>query len=116
MVVELSGGLKQRTSLGCALLHRPPLLLLDEPTIGLDPRLRLQFWDYFRVQAASGTTILITTHIYEEARNCTRLGLLREGELIAQGSAGELQREAGTDDLERAFLYFMNHAVSGGGR
>jgi ABC-2 type transport system ATP-binding protein len=107
VVGALSGGMKQRVSLGCALLHRPRLLLLDEPTIGLDPRLRLQFWEYFRAQAASGSTILITTHVFDEAKYCRHLALLRSGSLITAGGTEELMRAAGVSDFEQVYLHYI---------
>ncbi len=106
-VEELSGGMKQRVSLGNALIHKPKLLLLDEPTIGLDPRLRLQFWDYFKKLADEGTTILVTTHIFGEAKSCSHIAFLRTGELIACDEIDNLLRKAGTQDIEKAFLYYI---------
>jgi len=78
-----SGGMKQRVSLACALLHRPRVLLLDEPTAGVDPRLRSEFWKHFRDLARSGTTLLISTHQMDEALYCDRLAVLSDGQLIA---------------------------------
>ncbi|MGZ4847618.1 MAG: ABC transporter ATP-binding protein, partial [Halobacteriota archaeon] len=74
VVRNLSGGMQHRVSLACALLHEPPILFLDEPTVGVDPRLRESFWDYFEGLRDSGTTILITTHYMDEARRCSRIG------------------------------------------
>ncbi|HWG91457.1 MAG TPA: ABC transporter ATP-binding protein [Candidatus Thermoplasmatota archaeon] len=108
VVSRLSGGMRHRTSLVAALLHRPELLVLDEPTVGVDPELRENFWGYFRNLAGSGVTILITTHYMDEARNCTRLGLLKRGRLIAEGAPREVMAAAGTDDLEKAFLHFAS--------
>jgi ABC-2 type transport system ATP-binding protein len=82
-VHTFSGGMKQRVSLACALMHRPRVLLLDEPTAGVDPRLRAEFWKYFRELARGGTTLLISTHQMDEALLCDRLAVLNEGELIA---------------------------------
>ncbi|HEV3231930.1 MAG TPA: ABC transporter ATP-binding protein, partial [Candidatus Dormibacteraeota bacterium] len=104
LVSALSGGMRQRCSLACALVHRPRLLLLDEPTVGVDPQLRAQFWERFRAMAAEGVTILVSSHVMDEAERCDRLGLIRSGRLLAEGSAAELRRRAGEDDLERAFL------------
>jgi ABC-2 type transport system ATP-binding protein len=104
LVRTLSGGLKQRTSLACALAHRPLLLLLDEPTVGIDPLLRATFWRYFRELADVGTTLVISSHVMDEAERCDRLGLLRNGRLLAEGSAAELCTRAGTPNLEQAFL------------
>jgi ABC-2 type transport system ATP-binding protein len=104
VVTELSGGMRQRASLACAIVHGPRLLLLDEPTVGLDPQLRIQFWDGFRVMTRSGISIIVSSHVMDEAERCDRLGLVRFGRLLAEGSAAELKERAGTHDLERAFL------------
>ena len=104
VITELSGGMRQRASLACAIVHGPRLLLLDEPTVGLDPQLRIQFWDGFRVMIRSGISIVVSSHVMDEAERCDRLGLVRSGKLLAEGSAAELKERAGTPDLERAFL------------
>ena len=104
VVHTLSGGMRHRTSLVAALLHDPELLLLDEPTVGVDPELRASFWGYFDDLAARGVTVIITTHYMDEARNCGRIGLLRRGRLIAEGTPQQVMEDAGTDDLEVAFL------------
>ncbi len=82
-VYTFSGGMKQRVSLACALVHRPKVVLLDEPTAGVDPRLRAEFWHYFRQLARAGTTLLISTHQMDEALYCDRLAILCDGELLA---------------------------------
>jgi ABC-2 type transport system ATP-binding protein len=104
VVATLSGGMRQRCSLACALVHRPRLLLLDEPTVGVDPQLRVQFWDHFREMAAAGTTILVSSHVMDEAERCQRLGLIRLGKLLGEGSPNEVRAAAGTNNLEEAFL------------
>jgi ABC-2 type transport system ATP-binding protein len=104
VVATLSGGMRQRCSLACALVHRPRLLLLDEPTVGVDPQLRVQFWDHFRDMAAGGTTIVVSSHVMDEAERCQRLGLIRFGKLLAEGSPSEVRAAAGTSNLEEAFL------------
>lgn len=104
VVSTLSGGMRTRISLAATLLHRPSLLLLDEPTVGVDPLLRQEFWTHFRALAASGITILVSSHVMDEASRCDRLGLIRGGVVLAEGSAGELISRAGTRDLESAFL------------
>ncbi|HEY8761781.1 MAG TPA: ABC transporter ATP-binding protein [Candidatus Dormibacteraeota bacterium] len=104
VITELSGGMRQRASLACAIVHGPRLLLLDEPTVGLDPQLRIQFWDGFRVMVRSGISIVVSSHVMDEAERCDRLGLVRSGKLLAEGSAAELKERAGAPDLERAFL------------
>ena len=104
VITELSGGMRQRASLACAIVHGPRLLLLDEPTVGLDPQLRIQFWDGFRMMTRSGISIVVSSHVMDEAERCDRLGLLRFGSLLAEGSAAELKERAGSADLEQAFL------------
>jgi ABC-2 type transport system ATP-binding protein len=105
-VHTLSGGMQRRTSLACTLVHRPRLLLLDEPTVGVDPQLRAQFWDYFEQLNAQGVTIVVSSHVMDEAEHCHRLGFLRQGLLLAEGSSDELRAQAGTQTLEQAFLKF----------
>ena len=104
VLATLSGGLRQRLSLGAALLHDPALLLLDEPTVGVDPALRRDFWAHFRSLASRGVTILVSSHVMDEAARCDRLGLISEGRVLAEGSAGDLVARTGTSDLESAFL------------
>ncbi|HXC77174.1 MAG TPA: ABC transporter ATP-binding protein, partial [Candidatus Acidoferrum sp.] len=104
VVATLSGGMRQRCSLACALVHRPRLLLLDEPTVGVDPQLRVQFWEHFRDLAAAGTTILVSSHVMDEAERCQRLGLIRFGKLLGEGTPNEVRAAAGTNNLEEAFL------------
>ena len=104
IVNTLSGGMRTRASLAATLLHHPRLLLLDEPTVGIDPVLRREFWEHFRSLAGSGVTILVSSHVMDEASRCDRLGLIRAGRLLAEGTSGELVARAGTSDLESAFL------------
>jgi ABC-2 type transport system ATP-binding protein len=104
VVATLSGGMRQRCSLACALVHQPKLLLLDEPTVGVDPQLRVQFWEYFRQMAANGTTIVVSSHVMDEAERCQRLGLIQYGRMLAEGTPDEVRATAGTPNLEEAFL------------
>ena len=104
IVGTLSGGMRTRVSLAATLLHQPRLLLLDEPTVGIDPALRRDFWQHFRSLASGGVTILVSSHVMDEASRCDRLGLIRAGRLLAEGTASELVQRAGTADLESAFL------------
>jgi ABC-2 type transport system ATP-binding protein len=103
-VSRFSGGMKRRLSLAIALLHEPKLLVLDEPTVGLDPVLRLELWEEFRRLAGAGTTILVTTHVMDEAASCDVIIMLRDGRAIAQGSPASLIARTGTENLEQAFL------------
>jgi len=102
----LSGGQRRRLSLACALVHRPEVLFLDEPTVGVDPLLRVQFWGHFRDLAGAGTTIVVSSHVMDEADRCDELLFVRGGRIIARGTGEALRRAAGTDDLEAAFLQF----------
>lgn len=104
LVGTLSGGMKQRLSLACALVHEPELLLLDEPTVGVDPQLRQTFWGYFRTLNARGVTIVVSSHVMDEADRCDRLGLIRSGQLLAQGTPAEIRQMGGSQNLEEAFL------------
>ena len=106
VVNTFSGGMKQRLSLACALVHHPRLALLDEPTVGVDPELRRSFWDYFAQLNKEGVTIIVSTHHLDEASRCTRLGLMRSGVLLAQDSPRELLRQSGQENMEDAFLYY----------
>ncbi|MFD4407395.1 ABC transporter ATP-binding protein [Nocardia sp. NPDC058499] len=101
---ELSGGQRTRASLACALVAAPELLVLDEPTVGLDPVLRVELWKKFRELAAGGTTLLVSSHVMDEAEHCDRLLLMRDGRLLAQHSPDELRERTGEQNLERAFL------------
>ena len=112
VVATLSGGMRQRCSLACALVHKPQLLLLDEPTVGVDPQLRVQFWEEFRRMAAAGTTIIVSSHVMDEAERCQRLGLVQYGKLLAEGSPDEVRAQAGTPNLEEAFLRLAGRTVS----
>jgi ABC-2 type transport system ATP-binding protein len=103
-VHELSGGMRRRLSLACALVHRPSVIFLDEPTVGIDPALRVQFWEHFRRLARDGTTLLVSSHVMDEADRCDELLLIFHGRLLARGSGAEIRRQGGTDDMEQAFL------------
>jgi len=117
---ELSGGMRRRLSLACTLVHEPPVLFLDEPTVGVDPALRVQFWAHFRRLAAAGATILVASHVMDEADRCDELLFIRSGRVIAHGTGAELRAKANTDNLETAFLQFAGldadgRPVDGGG-
>ena len=104
LVANLSGGQRSRASLACAIVSRPEVLILDEPTVGQDPVLRDELWDHFRRLAAEGATVLVSSHVMDEANRCDRLLLIREGRLISDDTPAAIRTAAGTDDLEEAFL------------
>lgn len=104
LVTALSGGERARTSLACALLSQPELLVLDEPTVGQDPLVRRDLWRRFHALADAGTTLLVSSHVLDEAGRCDRLLLIRDGRLIADDTPDAVRRQAGTTDLETAFL------------
>src|SRR3982075_2059591 len=104
VVSTLSGGMRTRCSLACALVHKPDLLLLDARTVGEYLQLRLQLWARFRKMAAGGTSIVVSSHVMDEAERCDRLGLIRFGKLLTEGTVAEVKAKAGVDRLEDAFL------------
>ncbi|WP_147535060.1 ABC transporter ATP-binding protein [Bacillus marasmi] len=106
LVSNYSGGMKRRLSLAAALLHEPELLILDEPTVGIDPLLRKGIWDSFNELNKKGVTIIVTTHVMDEAEKCHRLGMIRQGELIAVGTPEELKTNTNSASLEDAFLAY----------
>ncbi|MGX1807997.1 ABC transporter ATP-binding protein [Nocardia sp. NPDC055321] len=101
---QLSGGQRTRVSLACALVANPQILVLDEPTVGLDPVLRADLWEQFHALAAQGCTLLVSSHVMDEAEHCDNLLLMREGKLLAQLSPDELRSRTGESSLENAFL------------
>ena len=109
-VMKLSGGMRQRVSLACSVVHNPPLLVLDEPTVGLDPELRVTFWEHFTALTRQGVTIIISSHTMDDAAHCARLAFMRDGQVIAQGTPSQLQQATGKPGatLEEAFLYFIH--------
>lgn len=109
-VRALSGGQSSRVSLASALVGEPELLVLDEPTVGLDPVLRRDLWRLFHELAASGTTLLVSSHVMDEATRCDRLLLLREGRLVADDTPAGLLEHTGQPDAETAFLYLVEQA------
>ncbi len=110
VVNRLSGGQRIRVSLATALVGEPELLVLDEPTVGLDPVLRRDLWTMFGELAASGTTLLVSSHVMDEARHCDEILLLYEGRLLATGTPDELLRMTGAEDLEDGFLRLVEEA------
>jgi ABC-2 type transport system ATP-binding protein len=103
-VASLSGGERSRASLAVALLGKPELLILDEPTVSLDPVLRRELWQTFHRLADDGATLLVSSHVMDEADRCDHLVFMREGEIIASASPDEIRRQTGKDDLEDAFI------------
>src|SRR3954471_13534795 len=120
LVRDLSGGQMGRASLACALVGCPELLVLDEPTVGLDPVLRVELWERFHALADAGTTLIVSSHVMDEAGRCDRLLLLRDGELIADSTPAQLRVDGRSDDLEEAFLNVVRNrqevTASGQGR
>ncbi|GAA4605929.1 ABC transporter ATP-binding protein [Actinoallomurus liliacearum] len=116
LVAALSGGQLNRVSLAVALLGRPELLVLDEPTVGLDPVLRGELWELFHELAGRGTTLLVSSHVMDEAARCERLLLMREGRIIADDTPGALRDQTGTGDLEQAFLKIIERREKVGRR
>jgi ABC-2 type transport system ATP-binding protein len=104
LVATLSGGQHSRASLACALVSRPEVLVLDEPTVGQDPLLRDELWQRFRRLANDGATLLVSSHVMDEANRCDRLLLIREGAIIADDTPDGVKSAAGTADLDQAFL------------
>ena len=109
---DLSGGMRRRLSMACALAHHPAVLFLDEPTVGVDPALRVQFWDHFHRLAADGATLVVSSHVMDEADRCDELLFIRDGRVLAQGTPAELRKRAGTDNLEAAFLTFAGEGAT----
>lgn len=105
-VKKYSGGMKRRLSLAAALIHKPPVLILDEPTVGIDPVLRKSIWNELYNLKKEGSTIIVTTHVMDEALNCDNLGMIRDGRIIAIGTPEELLEATSSETLEDAFLYY----------
>lgn len=114
LVSTLSGGQHSRASLAAALVSRPEILVLDEPTVGQDPVLRDELWKSFRDLANEGSTLLVSSHVMDEANRCDRLILIREGEVIADDTPEAVKSEAGTEDLDEAFLWLIRARESEG--
>src|SRR3954453_23089962 len=109
LVRDLSGGQRGRASLACALVGAPEVLVLDEPTVGVAPVLRVDLWDRFHALAPAGTTLVVSSHVMDEAGRCDRLLLLRDGELLSDDTPARLRARSGTDDLEEAFLMLVRN-------
>jgi len=112
VVNKLSGGQRARVSLATALVGNPELLVLDEPTVGLDPVLRRDLWNAFNALAVQGKTLLVSSHVMDEADRCHDLLLLREGKLVATGTPASVREQSGQQDLDEAFLALINEEVA----
>ncbi len=112
LCANLSGGQRTRVSLACALVSRPDLLVLDEPTVGLDPVLRVDLWEQFDQLASRGTTLLVSSHVMDEADHCGDLLLMREGHLLAHTTPKKLREDTGCTSLEEAFLSVIQHSTA----
>jgi ABC-2 type transport system ATP-binding protein len=112
LVGSLSGGQRSRASLAAALLGSPQLLVLDEPTVGLDPVLRVELWRLFRELSNSGTTLIVSSHVMDEATRCDQLVLLRDGRVLAEETPAGLLARTKTDDAEQAFLILIEEAAA----
>jgi ABC-2 type transport system ATP-binding protein len=108
---NLSGGQRTRASLACALVCQPDLLVLDEPTVGLDPVLRVDLWEQFTDLARAGTTLLVSSHVMDEADHCGDLLLMRDGQLVAHTTPTQLREDTGCTSLEDAFLSIIKHST-----
>ena len=111
VIGKLSGGQRQRVSLAIALVHNPPLILLDEPTVGLDPKLRFELWQYFEELSRQGTTLLISSHTMDDANHCQKIGFLYDGSIVIEGSPKELCESIGNKKmtLEEVFLHIISN-------
>lgn len=114
-ISAFSGGMKRRLSLAMTILHQPKVLILDEPTVGIDPLLRQNIWNELYKMTKNGVTILVTTHVMDEAEKCTHLSMMREGEMLATGTPSEIQEKAGVRNLEEAFIQFSSKGDIGKG-
>ncbi len=112
LVGTLSGGQRSRASLACAVVGDPAVLVLDEPTVGQDPVLREELWDSFRQRADRGATVLVSSHVMDEANRCDRLLLTRDGGLLADETPDAVKQRAGTDDLDQAFLTLIRQGAA----
>jgi len=104
VVANLSGGMRRRVSIACALIHNPQLVFFDEATVGIDPVLRAFFWEYFRSLKKQGLTIILTSHVMDEAEKADRIGLIRAGKLIEEGTPKQLKQKHGADTIEEVFI------------
>ena len=113
LTADLPLGFKQRLALGCAMLHEPPILFLDEPTSGVDPMVRRSFWDVIHRKAAQGTTILVTTHFMEEAEYCHRVMIMDEGRVIALDAPDAIKKRYGKSTIQEVFVAIVRKSSTG---
>lgn len=111
-VSNLSGGMKRRVSIACALVHQPKIVFFDEATVGIDPVLRAFFWDYFRSLAETGITIVLASHVMDEAERANRIGLMRAGKLVEEGTLDEIKRRNSASSIEQVFIKLSKGAVA----
>jgi ABC-2 type transport system ATP-binding protein len=111
-IFNLSGGMKRRVSIACALIHEPKIVFFDEATVGIDPVLRAFFWEYFRELANAGLTIILTSHVMDEAERANRIGLMRSGKLIEEGTPDEIKRRNSASSIEEVFLKLSEGEVA----
>ena len=111
-ISNLSGGMKRRVSIACALVHEPKIVFFDEATVGIDPVLRAFFWDYFRSLAETGLTIVLTSHVMDEAERADRIGLMRTGKLIEEGTPQEIKQRHSALSIEQVFLKLSEGVVA----
>ncbi|HEY9755027.1 MAG TPA: ABC transporter ATP-binding protein [Oculatellaceae cyanobacterium] len=110
-VSNLSGGMKRRVSIACALIHKPQIVFFDEATVGIDPVLRAFFWDYFRSLSKEGLTIVLTSHVMDEAERADRIGLMRAGKLIEEGTPSEIKQRHSAATVEDVFVKLSEGVV-----
>ncbi len=110
-VSNLSGGMKRRVSIACALIHKPQIVFFDEATVGIDPVLRAFFWDYFRALSKEGLTIVLTSHVMDEAERADRIGLMRAGKLIEEGTPAEIKQRHSAATVEEVFVKLSEGVV-----
>jgi ABC-2 type transport system ATP-binding protein len=111
-IYNLSGGMKRRVSIACALVHEPKIVFLDEATVGIDPVLRAFFWEYFRTLANAGLTIVLSSHVMDEAERASRIGLMRAGKLIEEGTPQEIKQRYSASSIEQVFLKLSGREVA----
>jgi ABC-2 type transport system ATP-binding protein len=111
-ISNLSGGMKRRVSIACALVHQPEIVFFDEATVGIDPVLRAFFWDYFRSLSKTGLTIVLTSHVMDEAERATRIGLMRTGKLVEEGTPQEIKQRNSVSSIEQVFIKLSSGTVA----